>query len=72
MKKYRTEARDISTEANKDFERTQMIVWLGSSEYWDYVYLCKADHRLYVRVQEGRIRRFEALDTFNLRKIETF
>ena len=67
MKKYRSEAREISTETNKDFEITQNIVWTGSSEYWNRVYLCKVDHRLYIRVKHN----FEALDTFNIRKIET-
>ena len=67
MKRYRSEAREIATEANMDFENTNIIVWLGSSEYWKYVYLCKKNHRLYVRVGHN----FEALDTFNIRKIET-
>ena len=67
MKKYRSESRDISTEENKNFERTKTVVWTGSSEFWDYVYLCKTDHRLYIRNN----RRFEALDTFNIRAIET-
>lgn len=66
MKKYRTENRDISCEANKDFERTQIIVWIGSSEYWNHVYLCNIDHRLYIRVKHN----FEALDTFNIRKTD--
>ena len=65
MKKYRSEAREIATETNKEFERTHIIVWIGASEYWDYVYLCKTNHRLYIRNRHN----FEALDTVNIRKI---
>lgn len=68
MKMYRNENREISVEENKNFERTSMIVWIGASEYWNYVYLCKTDHRLYIRVKHN----FEALDTFNIRKIEAY
>ena len=72
MKKYRTDKKDISTAELKSFERLNIIVWLGSSEFWDYVYLNKEDNRLYVRVKYGRVYRFEALDSFNIRKIEPF
>lgn len=68
MKKYRSEIRHIceNPPPNK-MVRTDVIVWLGSSKYWTYVYLDKEYNRLFVRTAFGR---FEALETFNVRKIE--
>lgn len=67
MRKYRSDIREVSFENKENFEKTGMVVWIGSSEYWNNVYLCKIDHRLYIR---NLAKNFEALDTFNIRKIE--
>lgn len=66
MKKYRSDIREVSCEGKESFDFTGIIVWVGSSEYWNRVYLCKADNRLYIRNGKN----FETLDTFNIRKID--
>lgn len=68
MKKYRSEPqRALENPDMAQMKDTKIIVWVGSSEYWDKVFLNKADNRLYIRTGFGR---FELLDTFNIRKIE--
>ena len=66
MKAYRNDNREYSHENKSSFSKTGMIVWVGSSEYWNHVYLCNVDHRLYIK----GVTNFEVLDTFNIRKID--
>lgn len=65
MKKYRNEDRVVITNPSYEMKKTDIIVWIGSSEYWERVFLNPQDHRLYIRTAFGR---YEALDTFNIRK----
>ena len=71
MKKYRdriTEGTGIADgiARGNNMKSTKIIVWLGSSEYWNRVYLNKIDNRLYVHVGNGV---YELLDTFNIREV---
>lgn len=52
----------------KNFKETGLIVWVGSSEYWDRVYLHKMNHKLYIQVAP---KVFEPIENFNIRKTET-
>jgi hypothetical protein len=65
MKKYRGDER-VVLEHPTNMKKTNIIVWIGSSEYWDMVFLNPKDHRLYIRTAFGR---YELLDTFNIRNI---
>lgn len=47
---------------------TNIVVWLGSSKYWDRVYLNTNTGRLMVTVTK---KHCEPLDKFNVRKIDT-
>ena len=68
MKKYRIDPqRPLENPDMAMMKDTKLIVWIGSSEYWEKVFLNNKDHRLYIRTGFGR---FELLDTFNIRKIE--
>lgn len=51
-----------------EMKKTNIIVWVGSKKEWDKVFLNPQDHRLYIRTGFGR---FELLDAFNIRKIES-
>jgi hypothetical protein len=73
MKKYRDGIEErtgipdgIVRKLGIKMEKTKIIVWIGSSEYWTRVYLNKSDNRLYVHVGNGV---YELLDTFNIRKV---
>lgn len=70
MKKYRNEDRvQIENIVWGMLEEVGMLVWIGSSEYWNKVYLYKKDNRLYVKTGYGK---YELLDTLNIRKIEAY
>lgn len=47
-------------------QRTNIIVWLGSSEYWANVYLNTNTGRLMVQTEKHWV---EPLDKFNIRKV---
>lgn len=69
MKKYRDEfTRVVNHTSKEEMVKTNLIVWIGSSKYWNRVFLDPKDHRLYIRTGSYR---YEALDTFNIRKTET-
>lgn len=68
MKKYRGEDRVVIENPRFEMKATEILVWIGSSEYWNQVFLNPQDHRLYIRTAFGR---YELLDTFNIRKIES-
>jgi hypothetical protein len=47
-------------------KKTGMIVWLGSSKYWNSVYFNKKTGRLMVLVDSKHL---EPLDKFNVREV---
>ena len=69
MQKYRyVNIREVIENPRFEMKKTNLIVWIGSSKYWNQVFLNPQNHRLYIRTAFGR---YEALDTFNIRKTET-
>lgn len=77
MKKYRDDTETarfitgweaICMTKKETMKRTQTIVWIGSSQYWSRVYLNTLDHKLYAKTDKHT---YEALETLNIRKIET-
>ena len=77
MKKYRNKDEDTAIisgyasrylEDNKNLEKTTIVVWIGSSQYWSAVFLNNLDHKLYAKTDKHT---YEALETLNIRKIET-
>ena len=72
MKKYReSDVKDIiesrkATEYPTGFVRTEIIVWIGSSEYWNRVFLDTVSHKLYVKTGK---REYEAIETLNIRQV---
>lgn len=53
---------------NKNFERTNIIVWLDGEEEWNRVYMC--DGKLYIRIGAGK-NDFAKLDDCDICKIDT-
>lgn len=69
MKMYRsaTSARTYIEAKDEEVTRAGIIVWLGSSEYWNRVYLHAGSHKLCIKVAPHT---YQPLDEFNIRKTE--